>query len=101
MKETMKQPTQREQHLQTDADSLRSIIAKERNRAQVVLSQKGVLEVINAKLLEALEEGQRIVAIFNAFLSENMPYEELVGVLDSLLDSFGAIADDAIEEARK
>jgi hypothetical protein len=52
----MEQPSQREQHLQADADSLRNIIAEERNRAQVVLSQKGVLEAVNAQLLEALEK---------------------------------------------
>ncbi len=55
----------------------------------------------HTKLLSALEEGQRVVAIFNGLLSENMHYEELVGILDSLLDSFGAIADATIEEAKK
>ena len=59
----MEQPNMREQHLQADADSLRAdcerlanVIAAERNRAQVVLSQKGILEVVNAHLLAALEE---------------------------------------------
>lgn len=58
----MLEPSQRERHLEADADSLRAdcvrlanIIADERNRAQVVLSQKGILETINAQLLEALE----------------------------------------------
>ena len=58
----MKQPTLREQHLSADNDSLRAdcerlakIITDERNRAQVVLSQKGTLEIVNADLLKALK----------------------------------------------
>ncbi len=58
----MEQPSMREQHFSADADSLRAdckrlagIIAAERNHAQVVLSQKDTLEVVNAKLLAALD----------------------------------------------
>ena len=87
----MEQPTQREQHLQADADSLRSIIAKERNRAQVVLSQKGVLEVANAKLLAALEvtaPDRHRIYLHTAIFSEcDFPECEQ--------------ARDAIEEAKK